>query len=335
MKEKLLTKDVTPRIGEIIKPAEMIAISGMESWTLADRRTWNLLLVNAWGDRLEDPTADFSIPLRELRGLHDSNDRLRDSLERLQKTLVSAPLPNGRRRTVQMLGGTDIDDDDRTEGVLVYDFHRKLVPLLRRSEIYARMEIKVMSAFTSKYSLALYEAIAARIEMRKSSEEISLETLRVWLGVEAGKLDRWVDLNRFAIKPALDEVNKLSPFAVEITPVKRGRAVSGVVVQWAKKRPFSPAEQAAAREVNRGKLGRKARLDGSAENVVEGFPASGRIRYSRFERIARDNITGTMPDLEALGAAFVAWAKERSMNLNNAKIEGAFASWCSKRKPLL
>lgn len=267
-KTPIRTKDVKPREGEMIKPAEIIGIAGIEGWSLADRRTWNLLLVNAWGDRLEDPTADFEIPLRELRGLHDSNDRVRESLERLQKTLVRAQLSGGVTRTVQMLGGTDITDSDRETGKLKYDFHRKLVPLLRKSEIYARMEIKVLSAFTSKYSLALYEVIASKIALRKSSEEITVAALRQWLGVESGKLDRWPDLNRKAIAPALHEVNGLSPFEVSIEPIKRGRKVERVRVSWAKKEPFSPAEQAAAREVNRAKVGRAARLSGTVERVA-------------------------------------------------------------------
>ena len=267
-KTALKTKDVKPREGEMIKPAEIIGIAGIEGWSLADRRTWNLLLVNAWGDRLEDPTADFEIPLKELRGLHDSNDRVRESLERLQKTLVRAQLSGGVTRTVQMLGGTDISDDDRQTGTLRYDFHRKLVPLLRKSEIYARMEIKVLSAFTSKYSLALYEVIASKIALRKSSEEITVETLRQWFGIERGKLARYPDLNRFAVIPALHEVNGLSPFEVTIEPIKRGRKVERFRVSWAKKEPFSPAEQAAAREVNRAKVGRGPRLSGTVERVA-------------------------------------------------------------------
>lgn len=270
MNEKTIikTKDIKPREGEMVKPAEIIGIAGIEGWSLADRRTWNLLLVNAWGDRLEDPTADFEIPLKDLRGLHDSNDRVRESLERLQKTLVRAQLSGGVTRTVQMLGGTDISDDDRQTGVLRYDFHRKLVPLLRKSEIYARMEIKVLSAFTSKYSLALYEVIASKIALRKSSEEISVDTLRQWLGIEHGKLETWSDLRRKAVEPAQHEVNGLSPFEVSIEPIKRGRAVDRVRVSWAKKEPFSPAEQAAAREVNRAKVGRGARLSGTVESVT-------------------------------------------------------------------
>ncbi len=268
-KDKLKTKDIAPRKGEMIKPNEIIGIAGIEGWTLADRRTWNLLLVNAWGDRLEDPTADFYIALRELRGLHDSNDRIRPCLEKLQKTLVLAKMPDGSLRTVQMLGGTDMGDTNREDGVLKYDFHRKLVPLLRSSEVYARMEIKVLSAFTSKYALSLYEVISARINLRKSEEVIDVDGLRLWLGVEDGKLTEWADLRRFSLTPALKEVNGLSPYEVEVEPIKKGRKVVQVRVSWAKKEPFSPSEQAAAREVNRVKVGRKSRISGTVEDLVE------------------------------------------------------------------
>ena len=51
-----------------------------------------------------------------------------------------------------------------------------LVPVLRDSELYARMEMKVLSAFTSKYALSLYEALAARVNLRKTMETIDLAT---------------------------------------------------------------------------------------------------------------------------------------------------------------
>lgn len=252
----------------MVKPGEIIGIAGIEGWSLADRRTWNLLLVNAWGDRLEDPTADFFIPLRELRGLHDSNDRIKPCLEKLQKTLVTVQMADGATRTVQMLGGTDIYDSDREDGILKYDFHRKLVPVLRESTIYARMEIKVLSAFTSKYALSLYEMLSKKINLRRTSEILDIETLRQWLGVEPDKLNRWPDLNRKAVQPALQEVNKLSPYEVDLERIKKGRKVVQVRASWAKKEPFSPAEQAAAREVNRERTGRKARITGTAETIL-------------------------------------------------------------------
>ena len=97
--------------------------------------------------------------------------------------------------------------------------------MLRDSEIYARMEMKVLSAFTSKYALSLYEALAARVNLRKTMETIDLARLRQWLGVAPGKLKRWQDLRRKALEPAVREVNAYSPIAVETEPVKRGRKV--------------------------------------------------------------------------------------------------------------
>ena len=321
------TKDIAPRSGEMIKPAEIIGIAGIEGWSLADRRTWNLLLVNAWGDRLEDRTADFQIQLSELRGLHDSNDRVRKSLEKLQTTLVRVTLPNGTKRTVQMLGATDISDEDRPDGTLNYDFHRKLVPLLRNSEIYARMEVKVLASFTSKYALGLYEVIASKINMRRQEEILDIETLREWLGVEKGKLDRWPDLKRFALQYALDEVNGLSPFAVHAEPIKRGRKVVKVRLTWSKKEPFSPSEQAAAREVNRAKVGRKARLTGTTEKITpelspdqiqKGYDAAAEI--CRIDKNAAyvdwQGMVGTLPETPRnLVGHFIAFCRKRAQEV--------------------
>jgi len=321
--QRLKTKDVSPRSGEVIKPVEIIGIAGIEAWSLADRRTWNLLLVNAWGEKLEDRTADFHIALSELRGLHDSNDRVRKSLEKLQTTLVRTTAPDGTRRTVQMLGGTDISNEDRTDGMLTYDFHRKLTPILRNSEIYARMEVKVLSAFTSKYALGLYEVIASKINLRRQSETLDVELLRQWLGVEPGKLERWPDLNRKALKMALNEINALSPFSVEADPIKRGRKVVQVRMSWAKKEPFSPSEQAAAREVNRARVGRKARITGASEKVIPQLSADqiqkGWQAASTICRIDKH-------------AAYQAWQSQVSTLPDAPKnLTGHFIEFCRKR----
>ena len=319
----------------MVKPREIIiGIAGIEGWSLADRRTWNLLLINAWGDRLEDPTADFFIDLSELRGLHDSNDRVKPCLEKLQRTLVTVTMPDGATRTVQMLGGTDIYDSDRSEGVLKYDFHRKLVPVLRESSVYARMEIKVLSAFTSKYALSLYEVLSSKINLRRTSEVIDVDTLRRWLGVEAGKLGRWPDLNRFALKMAVSEVNALSPFEIEAEPIMRGRKVVQVRLSWSKKEPFSPAEQAAAREINSHKTGRKARIAGTAETPALAFPATGSLKGTTpWDDLARANVRriqgGHIPDLLGLSTAFRDWCASRGIPLDKAGIDRTFIGFCA------
>ena len=73
-----------------------------------------------------------------------------------------------------------------------------------------------------------------------------------------------------ALEPAVREVNAYSPIAVEAEPVKRRRKVTAVKLSWSRKKPFSPAEQAASLEVNRHSTGRKARTSGAVEQAVDG-----------------------------------------------------------------
>ena len=335
MDDPIRSRSVRRREGELIKPGEIIGIDGVEGWTLAERRIWNLLLVNAWSDRLEDPAAVFEIPLSELRGLHESNDQLRAHLLKLQTTVVRARLPSGGLRTVQMLGGHDLEAPSRKPGVLRYEFSKMLVPLLRDSEIYARMEVKVLSAFTSKYPLHLYEALAARINLRKTEETVDLIALRRLLGVGDGKLALWSDFRRKALEPAVREVNAYSPIDVAAEPVSRGRKVTAVKLAWSKKRPFSPAEQVAAREVNRHSAGRKARTGGTVEHAVDG--GAGRIEGvpelpAGLLQRTRDAVsaeTGVRLDIHAAHADWQRWVAGMKEPIRSPA--GHFVDFCKRR----
>jgi plasmid replication initiation protein len=218
-----------------------------------------------------------------------------------------------------------MDEEDREDGILVYDFHPKLIELLRDSELYARMQMKVIAAFSSKYALSLYEVISARIELKhKSSEEVDIDTLRIWLGVEIGKLNTWSNLRKFAIEPALREVNALSPFSVDAKPIKRGQKVAAVKLSWAKKEPFSPAEKAAVREVNRAKTGRKARIAGTVEKIMpvltpnaieKGYEAAApicRIDKYRAYQDWQEEVAGYTEPPSNLTGHFIEFCKRRA-----------------------
>ena len=193
----------------------------------------------------------------------------------------------------------------------------------------------MLSAFTSKYALNLYEALAARINMRKTAETVDLAALRRWLGVPEGKLVPWADLRRYALEPAVREVNAYSPIAVEAVPVKRGRKVAAVKISWSKKQPFSPAEQAAAREVNRHSIGRKARTSGAVEQAVDGGagPIEGvpELPAGLLQR-TRDAIsaeTGIRLDIHAAHADWQQWVAGMKEPLRSPA--GHFVDFCKRR----
>lgn len=271
------TLDLRPVPGEMVKPSELIDVKGATGLTLHDRRVYNVLLDNAFGPDLAIEGQRFEIDLTELRDSHDSNDRLVTSIEALMKTIVTVQRPDGSTDRVQLLGWNNLTDPRRRHGTLRYAIPPELAALLRDSSVFARLQLQVMRHFTSKYALALYEALSRRIRMHRMIEEIPLEDFRELLGVQPGKLEGYGNLNKFAITPALLEVNALAEFSASVTPLKEGKRVSAVLLSWSMK--TVEGRRAAWEELQRPRVGRKARLAGTVEEggddlrlpLLEGF----------------------------------------------------------------
>lgn len=261
------TLDLTPLPGEMLKPAELIDIDGATGLSLAARRMYNQLIAHAFGPDMGTEGHEWIIPLSELRGSHKSNERLEDCIVALMKTVVTVRLANGDTRRVQLLGGNDMGDAARTTGTLTYSFDPKLVPLLRESSVFGKLELAVMHAFTAKYALALYEALARRVRLKnKFTEVFELAAFRELLGVPAGKLETFSNFKLRAITPAVDEVNAIASFSCKVDPVKTSRKVTHIRVSWWQKDVDGLKEAYA--ELQRPKVGRKARINGQAEHVV-------------------------------------------------------------------
>ena len=98
------------------------------------------------------------------------------------------------------------------------------------------------------------------------TERFALDDFRELLGVEADKLTTYGNLNQYAIKPALVEVNALSDFTVTVVPEKTGRRVTGVLIGWVAK--DIEGRKAAYAELERPRVGRKARITGTVEDML-------------------------------------------------------------------
>ena len=86
---------------------------------------------------------------------------------------------------------------------------------------------------------------------------------RQLLGVEDGKLQEFKHLNDRAIKPAVLEVNGLADYGCKIEPILEGRKVVRIRLSWWRK--STEELQAAYQELNRVKVGRRARITGTVE----------------------------------------------------------------------
>lgn len=260
------TLDVRPNLGEMVKPAELIEIKGATKLTLADRRLFNHLIRNAFGPDLGRTNSRFEIATAELRESHDSNDRLVQSITALMTTVVTIQRPDGSTDRVQLLGWNNLSDPKRDHGSLKYSIPPELAEMLRDSTVFAKLELEVLRSFTSKYAMALYENVARRVRLQHVfTERLELDKFRELLGVEEGKLTTFGNLNQFAIKPALLEVNALADFTVTIIPQTIGRRVTGVMMGWGMK--DIEGRKAVFEELNRPRVGRKARITGTVEAI--------------------------------------------------------------------
>jgi plasmid replication initiation protein len=140
--------------------------------------------------------------------------------------------------------------------------------LLKDSTIFAKLDLEVMRSFRSKYAFSLYEAVSRRIRMKKFMEELSVEEIRELLGVEDGKLSTYSNLNKFAIQPALEEVNAITPYTVAIEPKKKGRKVVSFLMGWNAKGEEQLKE--AYSELHKHSAGRKARLANEVDQLNVG-----------------------------------------------------------------
>lgn len=244
----------------IVKPGELIDVAELTPLTLLDRRSYNLLLAEAW-DRIGEDI-EHSILKSKLHPdtSNTNNDNLDASIGRLMGSRVRLSLERdgiAYTRSVPLL--ETIDAPVRGDGRVYYRFPRQLREVILESRIFARLQTSVMFALSSKYSLALYEMVQKRGNLQHQiMETFTLEQLRTLLGVHPDKLREYKNFKLRALAPAVAEVNALASFGVTFKENKTGKWVTSITLHWWRKDEQELRE--AYRELESAKVGRKVRL---------------------------------------------------------------------------
>ena len=258
------------------KAGELIEITGAHELEASDRAVVNLLYQHAHDSgRLTDDDAEWEIPMSALRfSRHKGNERVRDSLDRLMRVVVSVPLSDGKTGEPRVLlthlfEFFDLSADEETPtGSVRFGLPKKLRPVLARSSRWGRIKAEVVCAMTSKYAIALYEMVQLRSGFEKCIETVGIDRFRDLVGVPPGQYDRIDNLMSKVVTPAVMQVNGLSDMSVLIEGRrKHARAsVDRFDIAWWRK--SQEEMEAAIRERNRSKVGRMARLKGAVETVA-------------------------------------------------------------------
>jgi hypothetical protein len=296
------------------------------------------LLIGRAGGRMADDVR-HELRLADIKAVNGMRNHSRATLRKLFVELAGAVMVfDDAEDQCEIIGGfldrakLDYRHEVSDDLLVAWWFGGAFREMAEKSCHWAIMDRQTVFALSSKYSILLFQHIASLVNLdHVSRKTFTVSELRAVLGVAEDKLVRWTHLNRDALQPAIVEINQTSRLTLTAITNKIGRSVASVTITWEQKKQSQKCE--AKRELNRPKVGRKARRDGTAEIPAPAFPESGTIRDAQpWGQIARDNAPrldgGHVPDLRNLADAFRKWCGEKAIPLDAASIEKTFTSWC-------
>jgi hypothetical protein len=127
-----------------------------------------------------------------------------------------------------------------------------------------------MLALQSRYALTLYDLGCLVINRHNRELQIPLDELRNRLGVPEGSFKNFAEFRRDVLLKSKSEIDQLAEYTVDWTEIRatgRGRPVKAVRFAFTPKKVKEQIKSAA--ELDRPKIGRVSRRDGTVEEVVD------------------------------------------------------------------
>ena len=278
----------------------------------------HLMIATAAG-RMAEPVR-HEIRLSDIRKIKGMNNHTRASLTPLFEELRAAVLTYDDRESERVVIGGVLDQailDYRHEvsgdTLMSWYFGRTFIDMAQLSNHWAIMDRQTVFHLTSKYSVLLFQHIVSLTSLDHIDRKtFTVSELRAVLGVPEEKLARFSNFKQKALVPAIAEINQLSRLHLTTTMKKVGRTVTEITITWQEKELDRQLET--RQELDRPRVGRKARRSGTAETPALSFPSSGSVKGDRFwEPLAREHVTriqgGHVPDLRGLTDAFRNWCE--------------------------
>lgn len=276
--------------GEFVKAGEFIEgiYSGVDL-TLQDWHVWDSLIENAVGEIRELLAAKkpvvghwFYIPLNQIRGNHESNDRIKQCVKRLAASSVALPEydNDGKLRVDRqgnpLEGKTSLIHGeywfprhgyhDNTE--LKYGFTQGFAEALQNSQYWARIKSAISRSMRSIYSYKLHQQLSLRINRHQNIQNFDVETFRNLLDVKPGAYPAFPQFNQKVLRVAEEEINGLSDIMVEINVIRGGmvagresrsrQQITGYQLRWRRKADWELSLAEAERQ--KSDVGRRERL---------------------------------------------------------------------------
>ena len=215
-------------INEVIKASPAIQIQS--KITHLQRRAWNVLLANAYN---ELPNKDIHrVSVAELAKKLGFNSRDYDHLKETLEALVDCTVKwnvLGKQKKERWGVASLLASAEIANGVCTYSFASHLRPKLYNPRLYTKLNLRLQNQFTSRYALILWEVCFDYFDLSRNEGEtpfIPLETFRELMGLAGDDYPLFKELNRNVIKPAIEEINALTNFHIEIENRRFARKIA-------------------------------------------------------------------------------------------------------------
>lgn len=215
-------------INEVIKASPAIQIQS--KITHLQRRAWNVLLANAYD---ELPNRDIHrVSVAELAKSLGFNSRDYDHLKETLEALVDCTVKwniLGKDKKEEWGVASLLAEARIKDGVCTYAYPPYLRTRLYNPRLYTKLNLRLQNQFTSRYALVLWEVCFDYFDLSRHEGEtpfIPLETFRELMGLDSDDYPLFKELNRNVIKPAIEEINALTNFHIEIENKRFARKIA-------------------------------------------------------------------------------------------------------------
>src|SRR3546814_149136 len=256
----------------IVKAGEFIEarFGAGTSHSIAARKTLALLIAKAAGEAWRPGSHVIAKP--QLRGTHNANDRIQDTLDELMDVKFQMPSTSAQGRaatlTAALLAWTLNEHAEDGRATVEWEFTAPARAILQGSDYYARLNRAALLAFRSKYAITLYEMGCLLAGRRNPTWSGTVDELRERLGAPSNSMPNFSDFRRLVLTPGKAEIDQLAAFTMDWVERRGARGkITHVTITFYPK--DDDATNAAADEAERHSTGRRSRREGTAESIVD------------------------------------------------------------------
>jgi len=315
-----------------VLPAEVVRGIYIENPPGAEALKLMHLLIGTAGGRMADDVR-HELRLADIKKIDGMRNHTRSTMRKLFVELRGAVIVfDDTEAQCEIIGGfldqatLDYRREVSDDLLVAWWFSRTFREMAEKSCHWAILDRQTVFALSSKYSILLFQHVASLVNLNHvTSKTFTVAELRAVMGVPEGKLVQFGHFNSRAIHPAIAEINQTSRLTLTATPRKIGRTVTSVTIAWEEK-PFEQRREA-KRELDRPKIGRKIRRDGTATISITAFPETGSIAYSPYW-IDLKRKAGCNADNAKIATDFRRFLSDRGISRDASNIRKLFSDFC-------